>query len=1112
MAKKVGLINQIVIGLCLAWGSSAFAELPQEKDIQSQLKNVQAADQKDPANKLMAQQLEETLALLAKIQKQKADTKALEEKINGAAAQSEKIQKQLDNLKQNTVSQEDFSVLSVEMLQSRLATAQQKLQQIQAVASTLNNDLTNLRLVPEKTQAVLNANLTRSQTINGLLSNPDISATETVQLETELELLEQQNNYQKLAMQGNYALTSLSTLQLEEKSLEQSQLQTQISSLQETLNKKLLKDTQTQAEQFTKQQDGQVISNPVLAEQIDINVKLSQELVQQTELSNTLSQDNLRVQGVLDNLQQTQRTINEQISALQGTLVLSRIINKQKNLLPKDEMISDLATQITDLRVKIFDMTEARDNLYDIRQYITQLEVKNSLQFSEEEKKQLNTTLQERRKLLSDIVNSLNHQLNLAMTIELNQKQVSAISDQLQGQLQQQSFWVRSNAPINWNWLANFAPAMQLQLSEIIKLVDFSNWVDDFIPITLIVAFLVGLGFFIRSQKPKIAICLQDLVKKLHTLNFDSHWNTPKAIFWAALWSLPNALFFMAALVFAVYICFKNPYQFFPWIIEMGGYWWYFSFMLAMLHPNGIAYRHFNMPKESVDTAREVLQRSVWVFALWINASIFTHLDTGIPNDVLGQVMTISVLVISLFILGPRLRKAVNAYETSKQEQIKKDHSHWTTLIRIFVVVAPIVLIALVATGYYYTALNLMDHIMSSYFIVVTWFVIRNIVYRSLNISARRLAYNRLKEKREQMASAKSAEVDDEQSLGIELQQDESLGVNQVKEQILRVTDSCLMIVLFAMLYWVWADLVTVAYYLEGVTLWKQSVVTETGTVMESITLLNLLLAIVILMATYALVRNIGGLLEVLIFSRMSFSQGTPYTITTLITYLIIAVGAGSAFSTLGMSWAKLQWLFAALSVGLGFGLQAIFANFVSGIIILFERPVRIGDMVTIGSHSGTVSRIRIRSTTLIDADRKEVIIPNQAFVTDRLVNWALNDAVTRIVIQVGVAYGANLDLAKKLLLQAAHECDRVLKDPEPVVYFLTFGASTLDHELRVFVGKLGDRSITIDNLNRRINELFAENNIEIAFNQLDVFIRNTDSDQEIKISSEKPQLMPAKA
>ena len=179
------------------------------------------------------------------------------------------------------------------------------------------------------------------------------------------------------------------------------------------------------------------------------------------------------------------------------------------------------------------------------------------------------------------------------------------------------------------------------------------------------------------------------------------------------------------------------------------------------------------------------------------------------------------------------------------------------------------------------------------------------------------------------------------------------------------------------------------------------------------------------------------------------------------------------------MSWSKLQWLFAALSVGLGFGMQEIFANFVSGIILLFERPIRVGDTVTINGVTGTVAKIRIR-------------------VTGQVINWALSNTVTRLVVSVGVAYGSDLDLVKRLLLQAAHEQPSVLKDPEPRALFLNFGASTLDHELRVYVGQVADRNDTLDALNRRVNELFAENNIDIAFNQLDIFIKNKDTGEEI--------------
>ena len=309
------------------------------------------------------------------------------------------------------------------------------------------------------------------------------------------------------------------------------------------------------------------------------------------------------------------------------------------------------------------------------------------------------------------------------------------------------------------------------------------------------------------------------------------------------------------------------------------------------------------------------------------------------------------------------------------------------------------------------------------------------------------------------------------------------------------------MVALFGVVFWaIWSDLITVFAYLDSITLWHYNGTEAGASVVRSVTMGSLLFAIVASMVAWALIRNLPGLLEVLILSRLNMRQGTSYAITSILNYAIIAIGAMTVFGALGVSWDKLQSLAAALSVGLGFGLQEIFGNFVSGLIILFERPVRIGDTVTIGTFSGTVSKIRIRATTITDFDRKEVIIPNKAFVTERLINWSLSDTVTRVVIRIGVAYGSDLD---KVLLQAAHEHPKVMQEPAPSVFFTTFGASTLDHELRLYVRELRDRSYTVDELNRAIDRLCRENDINIAFNQLEVHLRNEKGDEVTELKRE---------
>ena len=177
--------------------------------------------------------------------------------------------------------------------------------------------------------------------------------------------------------------------------------------------------------------------------------------------------------------------------------------------------------------------------------------------------------------------------------------------------------------------------------------------------------------------------------------------------------------------------------------------------------------------------------------------------------------------------------------------------------------------------------------------------------------------------------------------------------------------------------------------------------------------------------------------------------------------------------------------------MGLGFGLQEIFANFVSGLILLFERPIRIGDTVTIGDTNGTVSKIRIRATTVTDWNRKEIVIPNREFITGQVINWTLSDQVMRLVLRVGIAYGSDVHRAKQILLEVAANNRRVLEDPKPRAWFWEFGDSSLNFEIRVFVKDIDDWVMTRDSMHFEIDAAFREAGIEIAFPQRDLHIRS---------------------
>lgn len=1076
------------------WAENNNADLPTEKTLKSELAEAQKLPDGDEKTNNVAT-IQASLDFLQQIQTQQKNNNDLQDTLIDADSEIQKNNADLQNLKKqlSTPSNTDYASQSLANLQAQVEKLTNQQQDAQSALSAVNTQLAGQSSVSERAQTALTDNVKRTQELNQKLADPTTSALLKQQIQLELQLIELKNIYNQVLLKNSDQLTVLYQSRYELLNTRVQALQQQIAAIQEAINQKNLAKTQNQVEQ-AQQQSQSVEQNPLIQKELDLNSQLSQYLLEQTEKTNTLTQDELRMRNVLDNLTQTQRTIDEQISALQGTLVLSRIIQQQKQKLPTNLNIQGLSKQIADLRVQIFDITQKRNELYDIDAYISKIEQDENKSFTPAEKTQLTNLLTERRKVGSDLIKSLNNQLNLAISLELTQQQITQISDQIQSKLDQQSFWVKSNNPINLDWFKKLPMSLKAQFDGIGKKLGFPTNFDNLPYLLAYVFILFVIGGVILKFKNAIKQRLAVINGEINTLRSDSQWHTPLALFYTAFLSLSGTLWFLAACQLLGFFFVKNPQEFWEWSLSMAGYWWFFSFILATLRPNGIVVRHFGFSQESAANIQDVTKRIIVSVVLLLNTSIFSNvMDSGLANDVLGEINTIVALIFCIAIIAPRFIRTEKSFNLNDTDQRDKKIFK---LVRILLQLVPIILIVLIAVGYYYTALNLITHLINTYIAWVVWSFVRYTIYRGITVASRRLAYRRLQEKRQQKQqdnpeASKSDEV-------VINEQEEGLALNDVRNQLLRFADLFIWTALFAILYYVWSDLVTVVSYLRDITLWQQTSTTEAGVVTETISFFNLIVALIIVVITYILVRNIQGILEVLIFSRVKLSQGTPYTITTLLTYALVAVGGAWAFSTLGMSWSKLQWLFAALSVGLGFGMQEIFANFVSGIILLFERPIRVGDTVTINDVTGTVAKIRIRAITMIDPDRKEVIVPNKSFVTGQVTNWALSNTVTRLVVSVGVAYGSDLELVKRLLLQAANELPTVLRDPEPRALFLNFGASTLDHELRVYVGQVADRNDTLDALNRRVNELFAENNIDIAFNQLDIFIKNKDTGEEI--------------
>ncbi len=229
------------------------------------------------------------------------------------------------------------------------------------------------------------------------------------------------------------------------------------------------------------------------------------------------------------------------------------------------------------------------------------------------------------------------------------------------------------------------------------------------------------------------------------------------------------------------------------------------------------------------------------------------------------------------------------------------------------------------------------------------------------------------------------------------------------------------------------------------------------------------------------------------VLTRRQVETGVKHAMARLVHYVIVFLGFILALSVLGLDFTKLTIMLSALGVGIGFGLQGVVNNFVSGIILLFERPVRVGDMVEIGGRWAMIKRIGLRSTTVTTFDEADLIIPNANLVNDEVTNWTLSNRRARLIISVGVAYGSDVPLVTETLTACGKENSWVAKTPEPQVLFLRFGESSLEFELRVWIVDVDQRLNARSQIHQEIDRRFREAKIEIAFPQRDLHLRSVD-------------------
>jgi potassium efflux system protein len=527
----------------------------------------------------------------------------------------------------------------------------------------------------------------------------------------------------------------------------------------------------------------------------------------------------------------------------------------------------------------------------------------------------------------------------------------------------------------------------------------------------------------------------------------------------------------------------------------------YVQFFSVLCVPGGVAERHFHWP-DSV--ARQLRREFNFLKVTFLPAAFITTLvvyNFGGASGALGvglERLALMAVLVLLAIFFYRISGVALKYLSGGITRVRQ------LSYMVLTVLVPLLLAALAFAGYFYTAGTLTTSLIATLWFVFGLVVLHQVAVRWLLLAQRRIFLQTVRKRMEAARQEQKQDVPDIEGITLEVKEPE-IDLMALREESRKLLNTVLVIIGVVGFWIIWADLLPAFGILNEITLWHHSVVDAGEEKLAPITLADIGKAILIAIAAFVAMKRLPALLEIVLLQRFKMTSGSRYTVTTLTTYAIFAVGALLFFKVIGADWSKLQWLFAALSVGIGFGLQEIVANFISGLIILFERPIRVGDVVTVGDTDGVVTRIRIRATTIKNWENQELLVPNKEFITGRLLNWSLSDQTTRIKVLVGVAYGSDVQKAMQLMDQAAHGNAKVLADPAPSVIFEAFGDNTLNLVLRCFVGTQNDRVPTITELHEEINRKFNDAGICIAFPQRDVHL-DTSRPLDIRIRRDEPE------
>ncbi len=853
------------------------------------------------------------------------------------------------------------------------------------------------------------------------------------------------------------------------------------------------------------------------------NAALSQQLTKLiADVEKKLSQRE-RVDELLKNLEGTYNSFKQKIETGAEGEILQEMVRRYRQVLVDVTQIQrnfvKRRRQISEAQLELLRTDERHQKLVNVAQHLDQLMTQQvDPNLSPETREEIRSELLGLLKHQDTLFNKLTeaHRRHVLTLVDLEHKEVKLIdlNADLNKLFERQLLWTQAPPIYSIQWITNVRSSLTWLLAP-------ENWFEvsrtffDEVRDTPAMALGMLLGFmWLLGLRKRFKRKLRSIATQVDDF-FQSNFKiTLQALFITLLLAAPWP-FLLVSLGWLLSGA-SDDSEFASHVgkalLGTSPLLLYLTFLRRSCQPKGLADMHFRW---SMQTRRVLWRELRWLTPVVVSA-ILVILATDWPlnyahRDAFGRIAFFVVMGAIAYFLWRTFRPQSGVTASL----IGSDPKGWRWALQYVVfpllVAIPFVLILLGVFGYSITAFVIGVPLADTLMVIGGAVLLHSLAERWLTVLMPKLALSRAQAKREAVAAAKARKDAGEGT-------PDNLVITEVNLATIgrhtkRWLSMLIVVYLIAALGLVWYELFPALGALEVVELWSYETKLEGVEQLVPITLWDLVLAVVIAILAILVSRNLPGVLEITVLKHVSLlDAGMRYAITYLSRYGILTAGIVLFFKFIGVGWGQLQWLIAALSVGLGFGLREIFADYVSGLIILFERPMRVGDTVTVGGAGadathGTVSRIRIRTTTVTDWDNKELVIPNKAFVTDQLINWTLSSPVTRVIVPVRIAFGSDTTLAYKVMLDVAKSNPLVLEEPEPTVLFLGFGDNSYDFEMRAFVRESSQRLTLIHELHMAVERALREHDIEIPYPQRDVHVHAVETP--LNPLTNKPHINP---